>query len=223
MGEGGRAEGLVLLAHPGDALAHLGERQDLRDVAVAHRGQEQVEVLPQAPEPGARVEGQAHEDVPRGCGHVLLGQLRGVEAVGLREQRRVPLEGRVGRGVVLEDEAGGARGLAVAALEARGGHRLRVGQEVVVEPQPAGRVIRQVRQDVRGADCDASVRDVLGVDELDRVHRLALREEDRAGEAVEVGPGDETHEAVKHEARRETRRPYNGAWPTTTPSTTPAS
>jgi len=193
VGPRGVAERLVLLPHPRRSLCHRGQRQHLGDRLRAHGRQQLVEVLAQAAEPRARVEREPEQDVAGGRDHVLDRELRRVEPVGLGHQRLVARELRVLLAVVLVDEVRGARRLAVAALEAGGRHRLGVGQQVVVEPHRARGVVGQVGQDVARADREAAVAHFLRVAELDRVDRLALGEQHGAGEAVEVGPGDESH------------------------------
>src|SRR5439155_536466 len=104
-----------------------------------------------------RIDRVPEEDVALRTLDVAGGELCGVEAVSLVDELRQPCQRRVVGillRVVLEDEA--RRGLrdAIAALEALGRLLVAVREQVMVEPLPGVRVVRQVRQDVVGADLD---------------------------------------------------------------------
>jgi hypothetical protein len=64
---------------------------------------------------------------------------------------------------------------------------------VIVEPHGALGVVGQVRHDVVGAHVEAALADLLGMDELDRVDLLAAREDERAGQPVEIAARDDAH------------------------------
>ncbi len=178
--QGGLAELGVLGPQPLHARAHLGQVQDLGQRPGLQRLEQQLEVLLVGPQAGARVERQAQQDVALRVEHVVEVELGGVQAVGLGQQGLEALQVGAGRLVVLVDHAGRAGGQAVAALEALGRLLVAVGQQVVVEPLAAARVVGQVGQDVLGPDLDPLVRDVL------RVSGLAQRRSEIAVPVADV-------------------------------------
>ena len=63
----------------------------------------------------------------------------------------------------------------------------------MVEPLAAALVVGQVGHDVVVEDGQPLVGDVLGMHEHDLVDRLAGRDEDGAGQAVQVAAGHQSH------------------------------
>jgi hypothetical protein len=104
-----------------------------------------------------------------------------------------PLVVRVPLAVVVPDEARCRRRETVTSLKLRQRLLIALGQDVVVEPHFRPRVVRKVRQDVIRPEVDLLVRDVLRMDEENVVDRLHHRDDDGAGEAIEVSASDQTH------------------------------
>ena len=130
---------------------------------------------------------------------VVGRELRGIEAIGfvdeLRQSRKLRIVGLALAVVVINETRGGWRESETSSEILR---RVLVRRrlQMMIEPHPAGRVIRQVREDVVLIDPDTFVGDVLRMHEQDRVDRLLHRDDDGARESIEIAAGDETHGAL---------------------------
>ena len=189
---------LAVLVVERDALGDVGGLQDLLDGhprAVVDQLHHQLVVrdpeLAEAPEAGAGVHQERHEDPAARIEDLGLGEARRVSLVDRGHHRFGDRREALGAAVVVVDDARGALRAGHDDV-VRGGvlDADRLGR-VMVEREPDAGHVGQVRGDVARAHLDLAVLHVLGVDEEDVVEQTELLQERGADEAVEVGAGDQ--------------------------------